>query len=132
MLCNNYQTSISLIGRSSLNCCLAHQPAATNSVLLQFTCTCLIGDTFGIQWNICDGAFLRKTLTSFGYFCTRAPSSIIDRILNATLSNNLTIIDDVLLIYTITKPKKTSWTNPASSLHFSKTVEVFSNFTPVT
>ena len=90
MLCNNYQTSISLIGRSSLNCCLAHQPAATNSVLLQFTCTCLIGDTFGIQWNICDGAFLRKTLMSFGYFCRRAPSSIIDRILNATLSNNLT------------------------------------------
>ena len=67
----------------SLNHFAAHQPAATNSMHLEYTYT--------PHLSICGGTFSRKQSTSLGrwLFRRRAPSWMFDTILNETLSNDL-------------------------------------------
>ena len=79
----------------SLNCFPAHQPVATNSMHLQSTYNPYLqhlserrhicNPVKHLQWSF----FADQRLQAVDYFDKRAPLWMFDRILNATLSNNL-------------------------------------------
>ena len=151
----------SLIVRSSLNFFSAYQPAAKNSMHLQFTFTPHLQHFLSNRRRICNHvehlqwSFFAKIVDVLrsqvvGYFCERAPSWIFDGILNATLATRrrfeknlsitgvtqgnlgLTLPPNSLDLHQTQNQKMKSWTDHTSSFHFPETVQVFSNPTPIT
>ena len=83
--------------KSSLNIYPEHQLLPCTPVQIPYTCSLPtpqftvppIGGAFGIQSNICGGAFCRNSQRVLQKSSTVVFNTMFDRILNATLTNNL-------------------------------------------
>ena len=94
-----------------------------------------------------------RHLQAVSHFCGKAPSQMFERILDATLPNNLlqlaegqrsfffsgltqgnpgiTLPPSSLYLHETQNQKIKSWTDQVASYHFPETVHVFSNRTPI-